>query len=453
MSARISTLCAVAAFSLQATSQPQAYPTSATAELGEITLRNGLTLRGELELTRDGIAVRNEAGVARYPRAVVVGIEALAEPASPDADYAWRFLLLAADDLAGHAQLAADLRAASRPDLLARQARYVLELDPRHAEAARWLAEARESLQAAQSPPSAATRPLAPDEGATAGSQPAAPDTDRDAQAASRPAPLDGLPPPDEAAEESKGQVMAAPPLLAPEQIQRVKLHEFPLSGPVGRVVVRFRRGRDEPPIERLVLPHMRKHERYQADWERVMARGAEAEKLRVILECGFGPIEERVEIRGDTAPMQVFRQRILPRVLNGCARSGCHGGARSEVFRFPAGGRGSDAFAYTSFVLLDRLQTASGPMFDRQRPGQSALALYMLADQEDAPNPHPELAGRPFRPPLRGPADPQYEELLDWIGSLRRPNVAYALDYPWPPWAPSQSPASAEPASQPGAP
>jgi hypothetical protein len=140
------------------------------------------------------------------------------------------------------------------------------------------------------------------------------------------------------------------------------------------------------------------------------------------------------VKILSDPQSLDAFRRRIQVRILVGCAAAGCHGsGAQTGAGDFYLD---RDAIAtpamYTNFYILQQYRLKLGSektvwgagrverrMIDRTHPPQSLLVQYGLP-RELAEMPHPPAAG--WRAMFAGPQDPQYSEMLQWIGQTLLP-------------------------------
>ena len=362
--------------------------TPAAAELAKVHLKNGTVMRGDVELSEAEAVIRNVAGVVRCPREQVGRIEWLEEAKTVRANYMRRFWVLPRDDVSGHFALAEWLVERRLFDPAREQCAYVLKLDPDR-EDARLLLQKVEQ----QSGKVAETQPV---EGVT--SQPT----------------KAGLEP---------------PPLLGPRDILKLKLSELALDGPPERLNVRFRKPRGERDLEDLVRRDMRATSDYDPDWDQTLDKGRTYEKLPIVLKATGLKYVDRIDLRGHPRIFTTYRRRVLPIVLKGCARSGCHGGRTAHAFCFPAGSRTSDEFVYTSFAILDSMQTAAGPMIDRDLPEDSALIRYMLPVEGEQQG-HPPVKQSRVTPMLRGTRDPRYQMLVEWISSLRCPHPDYELEY-----------------------
>lgn len=219
------------------------------------------------------------------------------------------------------------------------------------------------------------------------------------------------------------------PPPISKEDIQRLRLHELALR-PVEMLRVQFERRGRQRELGLEVLDELRKRSDFRPQWEDVLTRGQPYEKLNLIVRETGLKHADRIRIQSDPAAFDVYRRRVLPIVTSSCARSGCHGGVAARVFRFPAGSKTGESFAYTSFVLLDQMFDAGGRVIDREDPEQSGLLRYLLSP-DVVENGHPPVGRGPaFKPALRGREDPQYGMLADWIRSLRKPHPDYGLEY-----------------------
>lgn len=237
-------------------------------------------------------------------------------------------------------------------------------------------------------------------------------------QAASQPA----VPP-------ARSEIAPAPP-ISDQDIQRLKIAELDLDGPPDPVRVRFLRKGRQRDLATEVLERLRRRADYQPEWEDILNRGQPHEKLQLILrETGTEHLD-RIVVESDPSTFAQFRRRVLPLVNRGCARAGCHGGRTARLFRFPQGSPSSDTYAYTTFVLLDELDTPDGPLLNRTNPEDSQL-LYYLMPSELSERGHPPVGKGPsFKPMLRDVTDRHYLAVLEWINSLLVPRPEYGLKY-----------------------
>lgn len=240
-----------------------------------------------------------------------------------------------------------------------------------------------------------------------------------------------------------------APPLLSNRDIQRLKLYEFPMADPPERQRIKFLRKSGVPTLDNVVLGELAKNRDVEDGVLARYRRSTVGEKVQLILEYTGMKHADRIEIRGDTEVFTTFRRKVMPVVLKGCARSGCHGSGRAAVFRFPNGSRQTEAFAYTSFLLLDRMNTEFGPLIDRENPDNSVLTSFLLP-QEENDRPHPEVGkGRRFLPELRSVRDRKNQEIVNWIASLHVPHPDYDLHYKFRPGL-GRAPADQTPTTRP---
>ena len=246
-----------------------------------------------------------------------------------------------------------------------------------------------------------------------------------DAAPASEPTADRGAP-----AEEPEPEALPPAPVLSERDIQRLKMLELTLDGPAEVVRVRFKRKGRRADLPEQVLEELRRRPDFEPEWEQVLRRGRAYEKLQLILRETGMKYADRIEIQSDPEVFARYRRRMLPLINRTCGRSGCHFGKTARAFRFPLGSMSSDAHAYTTFVLLDQMETRHGPLIDRTVPNESVLLGYMLP-QEQNEQPHPEVGrGPPFKPALRSAEDELYTEVLDWLNYLIVPPPDYGLEY-----------------------
>jgi len=222
------------------------------------------------------------------------------------------------------------------------------------------------------------------------------------------------------------------PLLLTPLDIQRLKLSELRLDGPAENLRVRFA-GKDQREFPKQVWQELAAQPEFQKQWDEVLLRGPAPEKLKLIAATTGTRHADRITIVDDPAVFATFRNAVLPFVVKGCARTGCHAGDEAVVFRLPEGPARGEAYVYTMFALLDRMETPAGRLIDRDDPEASLLLTYMLPEK-DNPHAHPPIEGKPrFTSVLRGRGNAAYMRIRDWINSLRTPHPDYGLDYNFP--------------------
>lgn len=380
------------------------------ADLGRVTLEDGTSLRGDLELTPTEIVIRNEAGEARFQRAFVQAIEWLEEPTTFEQKFNRTLFGLKGDDLNGHIELGRLALGAGRPDLAATLFLHVLSIDDNHEEARRLLLEAQDQIQKSRAP---------------ASSQ------------ATRPSPA------------------AAPLVLNARSINRLKLYEFPMERLSTPVNVVFTRARGQPDLLDLVRTQLREKPDADPDSLPRLDRGQPYEKAQVILRETGMQHADRIQVNGEVPAFSTFRRSVLPLVLRGCGR--CHSGAGAHEPRFPSGGQSTDTFVYTTFALLNTWQSGGEPLIDRALPEESRLLKMLLPADPQAPV-HPPVTDGKLVPVLRSTRDADYSAILEWISGLRVPAPEYELEYVAPAARrtgsrPATAPASAPRENEPGRP
>lgn len=241
---------------------------------------------------------------------------------------------------------------------------------------------------------------------------------------------------PDESPSQAASRPVLVPPMppLAPGDILRLKLGEYPIDGPPPSATVQFRSAPGQPAVEELARRALAQSGALDDATAQMLEKGRANQKLQVVLRATGLAHADRIEIRGDTPPFAVFRRRVLPLVLQGCVRSGCHAGREAPAFNVPLESRGTDRFVYSTFVLLDRMQTPAGPMIDRGAPEDSALLRYLLPP-ENGLHPHPPVPGQRLLPVLTARGDRGFNDISEWIATLKYPRPEYGLRYAAPAW------------------
>jgi hypothetical protein len=396
-------------------------------------------MRGDVTLLEDRVVLRNSAGKVILRRERVATIDWLEPAATLDEEYVRRTFALKDDDGAGHLAVAQWALSQGRTEWTRRHCEHVLRSEPDNAEARRLLDAA---VGAASQP--AASGP-ADDRARSPETNPA---PRRTARSAARPVPP-AAPEEPETRPRGRGTIgPERPALLSDRDVNRLKLYEIDPHGPVQELNVRFRHVRGSRDVDEVVLDELRADPNADRAALRILERGKAHQKLHVILQQTGMMYADRIEIRGDPPVLSRFRRTVLPEVLKGCARAGCHAGDVSYEFRFPAGSTTNEKFVYTSFLILSEFKTPAGRMLDRTLPEESALLKYMLADESGA-SAHPQVKGGRFQPPYRSDDNRHYKDIVEWIASLRVPKPVYELEYDPPAWLERSSdsqPAATEP-------
>jgi hypothetical protein len=162
------------------------------------------------------------------------------------------------------------------------------------------------------------------------------------------------------------------------------------------------------------------------------------------------------VRITSDPQALAEYRTRIEPRILAGCASSGCHNSenvGRAGGFYLYSNVRSPPA-SYTNFFILQNYSRkvdttdafgkgeAERMMIDRLHAQSSLLVQYALP-RVMASTPHPDVPN--WKPMYWRTDDPACVEILNWIGTtLRpiRPDYEIKFTVPW------TSPPTTEPAA-----
>jgi hypothetical protein len=169
------------------------------------------------------------------------------------------------------------------------------------------------------------------------------------------------------------------------------------------------------------------------------------------ILRTADPDLAHNVRITNDPRAFSTFHLRIAPRLIAGCAASGCHS---SEGY----GGLYlyndvKQAAWYTDFYILQSYSKkievsdlmgegkAVRPMIDRIHP-ESSLLLQLGLPRNLSDFPHPDV--RDWKPIFRNKSDPFYIETVDWIGNELKPfqPAEYGITFRIPHGPPSQTPA-----------
>jgi hypothetical protein len=373
----------------------------ALAAPGVVRTKTGQSFVGEIRERDDAVTVTVRGIDTILPRDQVESIEY----GTFEELFEKRLAALAPDDVAGRIALGRQAFDEREYLLAARVLELAMEIDPNSAQASELLTLVRNQLRLQRDAGTApATRPVGPG---------VAPRIERE--------------------------------LLTPDQVNLIRLHEL----------------KDNETVPIRIDPEVK---RQMADRLSVPVtefnRGTPTQQALKILREGDPSMLAGVRVQRDPESLLAFRQRIQPMVLQGCATSGCHGGAQAGDFVLfsPAG---DDESTYTNFFILQSYRrTTSTPgggggmfggdvetrMLDRAAGERSLLIQYglpaALAEVD-----HPTVRG--YNGIFVNRNDPKYRTILDWMsgepgtrGALKPQDPEYGIDY--------RPPTSTQPASQP---
>ncbi|MEM1165790.1 MAG: hypothetical protein AAGI30_05800 [Planctomycetota bacterium] len=231
----------------------------------------------------------------------------------------------------------------------------------------------------------------------------------------------------------------ASVPLLAPGQIQLLKVYEVDLADPP-RVAI----GRET--VDRLLREHADHELIPNSDEGRAAFRDLSAlEVLDVMFRVQARELYPEVEVIGHPRSFRIFRDEVLLAWLaTSCASTACHGGGDAGGLQLVGGVPRSDEAVYTNFLILDRFRTSLGqPLIDYDRP-ESSLLVQFASPQEEVLWPHPEVAGWSPSPVSRNTR--LRERTIAWIEAMYQPRPTYPIVYPPEPVQEAMSPGSEPP-------
>lgn len=376
----------------------------ALAASGVVKTRDGGTFEGDITLANQMVIIKDKRGIeTRIPRENVTTIEYRQDT---ELEFIARYKQLAPGDVEARVKLAQYALDERRPDLARKVLLEALSLDPNHRLASDLYDLARSQQQldlraassAAQPTPTPANPPRATPPSTPAPPAPGTPAAPADpATPPALPAPI----------------LRAERPLLTPEQINNIRQLEI-RQGETG---INFR---------------------FENDVERrfAQARGMTVASLRqrtplerfvLIRDSGDKDALADVKVLKDPASLLEFRTKVQPRLLTGCASSGCHGGddAGSFFLHNPAT---NEADTYTNFFVLATARypvtLADGKrqlvrMIDRTSPDSSMILQFTLPG-DVARFPHPQVPN--FKPLFRNASNEGFRNLQSWIQSTLSP-------------------------------
>jgi len=356
-----------------------------------LMLRDGTTIEGQfLEQTPTRVVVEVEGVRVTYPTSEIMLLEAI-----PPVLERYRELrrAIADDDVEQLILLARWLMRRDAPALAVRELRGVLLIEPS-------LPEANELLRLAE----AQADLLAGSEGVT-----------RDpGEHEARRAPPDKV------------------PLLAPEQINLLKVFEVDLRRPPSMRIPRS--------LIDDILTEYADHELIPRTPEgrAALYRQPPERILNLLFQLRARDLYGRVEVLGTPDAFRRFREDVHRGwLVRGCATARCHGGGLGGRFWLAYDRPNADPTMYTNFLIIDRYRLSDGtPLINYEEPARSPLLQMALAPgRSEFPHPPVNHLGRdvPVPPVFRSVDDPRFIRTVSWIRSMYTPRPDYPITYELP--------------------
>lgn len=336
------------------------------AERGTVITKDGRKIPGDI--TQDDGQVRvNRQGIV-----IILGKDEVAEIRTAEAmraDYRTKLEKLAADDLAGHIDLAVWCRDHGLFDEAAERCEYVLDKDAANVNAKLLLRSLQRRARESKRKPRAAATTKPTESPYRAG-------------------------------------------LLTEEQIYRVRLSVYRPGEDVG---VRFKNNVLDRFCEAVAGTRYYDYRGWRDDFRALDKR----DQLAEIVDVTGMYFADGIEIRSDPAGIRVFRREILPMVRQHCASLKCHGGAGESKFQLYT--QRTTAAEVTNFLVLDKyekdvLGRGRIRMLDRAYPEEGFLPNYLLPRAlSDPALEHPIE----IEPAVRDRYENRYLILLAWLKEI----------------------------------
>lgn len=170
------------------------------------------------------------------------------------------------------------------------------------------------------------------------------------------------------------------------------------------------------------------------------------------ILDSGDPALRDSVHVLTDPPSMLMYRREIQPMIIQNCATATCHGGSTAGKLIFPTAGD-PDQLTYTNFFILQqyRVKIGAAPqgvfgtnekgLIERGHAADSLLLNYLLPTSV-ATFDHPNVGGKPITPVLKGPQDPKFAALNQWMNlMLVQSTPSYGIHYNMPTTQPMNPP------------
>jgi hypothetical protein len=360
---------------------------AAVAKLGTVTTNDDRLLTGDVQEAPDGksVTVTIRGSTITVPRSNVIAIH---YPADADSDFRQRLSILDPNDVKGRLDLSHMELNAKQYDLAAEAARDAEALDPHNPDAAVLLdtIQSQRALEAKMALPS----------------------TEPSAESTTTPTPAGYL---------TNNDIYA---------IRRAELR------PDDNVRVEF--------YNNVRQRYLGLHGNMAAFFDE-----SQTQQALDILQSGDPHLADDVRIVTDPRVLLEFRAQVQPRILAGCAATGCHASGAGGFFLYTEARQ--PMAAYTNFYILQKSGSkiagadtfgkgpAYRPMVDRLRP-ESSLILQFGLPRLAATTPHPDV--KDYTPMYRDTNDPAYRQVLNWIGDLSPMAPDYGIKFHIPHKAPT---------------
>lgn len=351
-----------------------------TAKRGELDLKTGLTVTGEITETSDGYQViaAGTGATSKYRKDEVKGLPLYFDTA--EEGYKLRKARVGAKDVDGWYELACWADKNGLNDAMGEAAKAVLALSPDHA-MAKLLVQKYERGLAKPSP--------------TPGASPS----------------------PSPRVATSQGDV----PMLTDADVNIIRLVEMPVGF------------RDAAPkfapkfLENFWDTNLGTKEEYTGKGKREKFLNATLKRqLEIVMSetdaDDYWKLAEKVKIATDPPALKLWRTRVSSWMVNTCGSSACHGG-KTPPWRIVSGpGGDSPRPAYTNFFVASEYVSPDGSrLLDRDKVEDSLMIRYALVP-EQSDKLHPKVNGRAI-PTVMHKGDVNYraiEQLIKGDNMLR---------------------------------
>ncbi len=240
-------------------------------------------------------------------------------------------------------------------------------------------------------------------------------------------------------------------PVLAPEQINTIKVYEINLKDPPDLVIKRetmaklMERHAGDP-----LIPAT-------AEAREALFKLSPARQLELMFKLQARDLYGEVQVVGNVPTMERFRDEVhRPWIINSCATNRCHGGREAGRLYLSNRKPNSESTVYTNFLILDRFRLEDGsPLIDYEEPERSPL-LQMALPRRDSLFPHPPAPGPGgrgdlWKPAMRSANDRRFIEGVEWMKSMYRPRPEYPVAYQPPGTLAAEAATGSAPPEEPG--
>jgi hypothetical protein len=158
------------------------------------------------------------------------------------------------------------------------------------------------------------------------------------------------------------------------------------------------------------------------------MFRADPIDLVRLMFELKARDLYPQINVDSEPFALNLFRQRVHDAWLIGnCATSRCHGGLEGGRFFLHNRNSRDERVRFTNLLILLRSEWSDEPLVDFERPLDSLIIQHALPRTE-ARFPHPDVPG--WKPVFTNANQRLLADAVRWIESMYQPRPTYPVEY-----------------------